>query len=116
MTERPFKRRPFYWDDWNIDHATRHGVSQEESEYAVRNLKPPYPLHLPEGKYLVWGRTSAGRYIQVILVERNADQIDYKRLTLREIEEIDRCPEPLLYIIHARELAGREKSKLRRKR
>jgi hypothetical protein len=61
-------------------------------------------------------KTAEGRYLQVIYVVRSDEDIDYERLSLADMIELTDSEEPVLYIIHARELTAREKAKLRRTR
>jgi hypothetical protein len=56
----------FRWNDWNLDHATRHGVAPEESEHVVRFATRPYPRRHGAGKWLVVGRGAGGRIVQVV--------------------------------------------------
>jgi uncharacterized DUF497 family protein len=82
----------FRWNEWNVDHLARHGVSPEEAEQVVRGGQP---LYRGDGKYLVQGRGSGGRWLQVIYVfDDNGD----------------------LYVIHSRPMTDREKRRRRRKR
>jgi uncharacterized DUF497 family protein len=86
---------PFRWNDWNLEHATKHDVSPIEAEHVVRNAGPPYPRSEGDGKWGVWGRGFSGRFVQVIYL-------------------ID--ADGTLYIIHARPLIDREKRRYRRRR
>jgi uncharacterized DUF497 family protein len=58
----------FRWNEWNLDHATRHGVTVAEIESVVLNARSPYPQKIGDGKKLVIGRGNGGRFIQVIYV------------------------------------------------
>ena len=33
----------FRWNEWNLDHVSKHGVTPDEAEYVVRNARRPYP-------------------------------------------------------------------------
>jgi uncharacterized DUF497 family protein len=85
----------FRWNDWNVEHIQEHGVDPEEAEMVVTLAEPPFPLFRGDGKWLVWGPGWGGRLLQVVFV---IDQDDS------------------LYIIHARPLTERERSRLRRRR
>lgn len=85
----------FRWNEWNLDHVDRHGVDPFEAEYVVTHATPPYPRFIGDGKWLVWGQTWAGRYLQIIYI------IDL---------------DETFYVIHARPLAEVEKRRLRRRR
>ena len=58
----------FKWNDWNSEHATKHGVSVEEAEYVVRNAHRPYPFRIGNDKWQVVGRGVGDRFVQVIYV------------------------------------------------
>jgi uncharacterized DUF497 family protein len=85
---------PFRWNDWNLDHATKHGVSPEEAETVVEAASAPYPEQIGDGKIRVIGRGIGGRLVQVIYVV--------------DVDET-------LYIIHARPLTELEKRRYRRR-
>jgi len=80
----------FRWNDWNLDHATRHGVAPLEAEAIVRRGPA---RHAGDNKYRVRGRGVGGRWLQVIYVIEQNRQI---------------------YVLHARPLTDREKRQLRR--
>ena len=81
----------FRWNTWNIEHLAQHGVSPEEAEQVVRGARP---LYRGDGKYLVQGRGSGGRWLQVIYVLDDDGTI---------------------FVIHSRPLTDREKRRWRRK-
>ena len=58
----------FRWNEWNLEHATKHGVSIAEIESVVRDVKRPYPMKKGDGKWVVIGRGNGGRFIEVIFV------------------------------------------------
>ena len=55
----------FNWDFWNIDHLARHGVSPSEAEFVCRGNS--IVVRGREGRYLVYGRTDAGRYLFIVI-------------------------------------------------
>jgi len=85
----------FRWNEWNIDHTGKHGVTPDEAERVILGAKRPYPSYEGDGRFLVRGRGAGGRFVQVIYV-------------------IDDDGETL-YVIHARPLNDREKRRLRRR-
>lgn len=85
----------FRWNIANIEHIARHGIEPVEAQDVVEHAKPPYPRARPDDKYLIWGRTSAGRLLQVVFV-------------------LD--PDATIYVIHARPLTAREKHQLARRK
>lgn len=84
----------FRWNEWNIEHLWRHGVSPEEAETLVRTAKRPFPKHRGDGRWLAWGRGFGGRLLQAVFV-------------------ID--PKNRVYVIHARPLNEAEKQRFRRR-
>jgi uncharacterized DUF497 family protein len=86
-------QRPFRWNADNVRHVGEHGVWPEEAEHVVRRATRPFPRHIGNGKYLVWGQTAQGTYLQVIFVF---------------------SPPEMIYVIHARPMNWREKQRLRR--
>ena len=84
----------FRWNDWNLQHATAHGISVSEAEYVANSARAPFPDACGDDKWRVWGPTSSGRLVQVIYVVDDDDTF---------------------YIIHARPLNEREKKRLRRR-
>jgi len=85
----------FRWNAWNLEHATRHGVSPEEAERVVERARRPYPLHRGDGKWLAVGRGAAGEFVQVVYL------LDPDGATV--------------YVIHARPLTDAEKRRHRRR-
>ena len=84
----------FRWNDWNLEHATQHGVRPEEAEAVVETAQPPFPQQLGDDKLLVIGRGIVGRFVQVIYL----------------LDE-----DGAVYIIHAMPLNDRQKKRLRRR-
>jgi uncharacterized DUF497 family protein len=69
-------------------------VEPAEAEEVVRGARPPYPLASADEKFLVWGPTAEGRFLQVVFVMDEEDSV---------------------FIIHARPLTDKEKKLYRRK-
>ena len=85
----------FRWNDWNREHATKHGCRVQEIESVVESAEPPYPQRREDDRWLVMGRGAGGRFIQVIYVY---------------------SPPKVVYVIHARPLTETEKRRYRRRR
>jgi uncharacterized DUF497 family protein len=101
----------FIWDDANAEHATRHGVSIEEIEYVVTHARSPWPMPQGDNKFIVWGRTEAGSYVQVVYVlESSAVGIDYSEVDLLELADAGDG----IYAIHAMRLTEDQKRNYRR--
>ena len=58
----------FRWNDWNREHATKHGCTIQEIEFVVRHAGRGFPRKIGDGKRLVVGRTPSGEFIRVIFV------------------------------------------------
>ncbi|MGO8745340.1 MAG: hypothetical protein ACLQNE_05070 [Thermoguttaceae bacterium] len=84
----------FRWNEWNVEHIAEHGVSPVEAERVVEAARRPYPLARPDDKWLVIGRGSGGRWLQVVYVL---------------------SPEDTVFVIHARPLTDREKRRQRKR-
>jgi uncharacterized DUF497 family protein len=84
----------FRWNEWNESHISAHGVEPEEAEEVVRRARSPYPLASAGEKFLVWGPTAEGKFLQVVFVVDEEDSV---------------------FIIHARPLTEREKKRYRRR-
>ena len=81
----------FRWNDWNVEHIARHGVTTFEAEYVVNRGG----ARREGDRYVVRGQTDAGRWLQVAYI-------------------FD--PPGVVYVIHARPLTDREKRTNRRRR
>src|SRR5262245_41624964 len=108
----------FLWSKRNTEHIAKHHVARREAEEVVRSGRAPYPQPLGDDKYAVWGPTLAGRFLQVVLVYAELEDIEwdeyeelelYDRLALEEGDEAVR-------VVHARDLTDPEKRQLRRRR
>jgi uncharacterized DUF497 family protein len=103
------------WDEWNIDHLSRHGVTPVEAEFVIEHIEAPWPERKGEDKLLVWGPTAVGRLLQVIFVLRTPDEVEFESLTIdqwADLNESDR----IVYIVHAMELTPAMKRQYRKRR
>jgi uncharacterized DUF497 family protein len=106
----------FSWDDINREHVAKHGVSQEEAEDVIRNAQPPFPEAIDDEKWAVWGRTVAGRYLQVIYVLKPADNVAYESVAVADWMSIEAgTAAEVVRVIHAMDLTPRMKKRLRRR-
>jgi uncharacterized DUF497 family protein len=88
-------RYEFRWNDWNVEHIARHGVTPQDAEFVVEHARPPYPEKRDDGRWYVTGQARDGTYLQVSYI-------------------FD--PKDVVYVIHARPLTDREKRRYRRRR
>ena len=58
----------FRWNQWNLDNATKHGVTPAEAEHVVRTASRPYPRRQDGGKWIVVGRGNSDRGVEVLFV------------------------------------------------
>lgn len=83
------------WNEWNVAHVARHGVTPEEAEEALSETRAPFPRRTGGDEWLTWAPARSGRLLQVVFV-----------LDRRE------C----VFVIHARPLTERERRLFRRRR
>jgi uncharacterized protein len=76
----------FEWDEENIDHIGRHGVSPEEVEEAC--YERPFVLKGREGLYLVYSQTMDGRYLLVVTRYRGNGKI--RVITARDMTDAEK--------------------------
>lgn len=84
------KFNTYEWDSRNTFHILRHGVIPNEVEEACHNN--PLAIRTKEGRYLVLGRSDAGRYLSIVVVPKGkgvvrvitARDMDYKERNLFE--------------------------------
>jgi len=105
----------FLWDAKNVEHIGEHNVAPEEAEHVVRNAARPYPKPMPRDKWLVWGQTGAGRYLQVVYVERDADGVEADELSAAAMAALMEDDADFIYVIHAMELTRQTKHRHKRK-
>jgi hypothetical protein len=58
--------REFQWIEWNHQHATIHGCTIEEIEHVVRNPVRGFPRRGSQEKWIVNGRGTGDRAIEVV--------------------------------------------------
>jgi len=105
----------FAWDEWNVDHIGRRRVTPVEAEDVVRNAEEPWPDQKGDDKLVVWGPTRAGRLLQVIVVLKRPDEVEFESLTIEEWSDLGE-DDPLVYVVHAMDLTPAMKTIYRRRR
>jgi hypothetical protein len=102
----------YQWRIGNREHLAKHSVTEEEAEYVIGHARAPFPRAIEDQKRIVWGRTQAGRYLQVIFIYLEDDEVDYESLTFAErLRFTD--GEEVMMVIHARDLTPDQKSQYR---
>jgi uncharacterized DUF497 family protein len=105
----------FAWDDRNVEHIARHGISPREAEHVVRHAQKPWPEQKGDDKLLVWGANQRGKLLQVIFTLKHPDELEFESLTAEQWAELDDDDE-VIYVIHAMPLTESMKRKYRRRR
>ena len=99
----------FAWDDWNTKHVRKHGSNRADTEYVVRNARNPFPREIGDDKYLVWGRTRSGRYLQVIFVIKLPEDLEFESLSMLDWTAIiDSGAAAAVYVCHAMPMSARQ--------
>jgi len=62
------------WDDWNITHIVRHGVTEAEVDDVILD-RASLRLRSRAGTYVVLGLTSGGRYLFVVAAPEPGGQV-----------------------------------------
>jgi len=62
----------FRWNEWNLEHATKHGCTVAEIESLLQRRINGFPKKSGDEKFMVEGRGIGDRMIRVIYV-RDAD-------------------------------------------
>jgi len=107
----------FSWDDANRDHVARHAVSPDEAAAVVRAAEAPFPQTIEDDKFVVWGATESGRYLQVIYVLKTPDEVSYESLAVEDWIDVEAGEvTELIRVIHAMELTPAMKRRLRKRR
>ncbi len=66
---------------------------------------------------MVWGQTSRGRYLQVIIVFKAPEELDYETLTAQQWAEVASTGvRRVVRVIHAMDLTDAMKRNLRKRR
>ena len=105
----------FAWDEWNIDHLSRHNVTPAEAELVIETAEPPWPEQKGEEKLLVWGPTEVGRLLQVIFVLKAPDEVEFESLTIEQWADLDDA-DRVIYVVHAMDLTPAMKRLYRKRR
>jgi len=81
-----FRVRELLWDDWNEEHIDRHHVTRSEVEDVW--FANPWGLRGKNRTRTVYGQTSEGRYLLVILGDRGTGL--YYPITARDMTQSER--------------------------
>jgi uncharacterized DUF497 family protein len=78
--------RGILWDDENLEHVARHGVAAEEVEEALAGR--PFVLRSRDGRYLVYGSSTEGRFLFIVCVRKGGGLV--RPLTARDMTEVEK--------------------------
>ena len=96
----------FRWNDWNLEHATKHGCTVPEIEMVIgRELRYGRAKKIGDGKWGVQGRGTGSRMIECVFV-----------YDLRRDEEVEEHAKSTIYVIHAMPLTLRRRRRGKRGR
>lgn len=84
--ERRWGIRDFQWDDANEEHIARHGVTPAEAEELFFGRFELRRSRL--GRYLVLGRSAAGRHLAVVIDKLGAGWV--RVVTARDMSGAER--------------------------
>ena len=92
----------FAWDRWNREHVKKHGSTAKDAKYVVQRAEPPFPREIGGDKYLVWGRTETGNYLEVIFAFKRTENLEFGDLDFLDWGTVINQPETIsIYICHA---------------
>ena len=80
------KFKAYEWDGNNVSHILNHAVSPNEVEEACYDN--PLIFRGKESRYLVYGRSGAGRYLFIALADKGHGVV--RVITARDMEDKDR--------------------------
>jgi hypothetical protein len=107
----------FAWDEMNRDHIAEHNVTPDEAMFVIENARSPFPQEVGDGKRRVWGATMADRWLQVIYVLKNQDEIAFESVDPLDWAKLQDAPgAKIVRVIHAMDLTADMKRQLRRRR
>jgi uncharacterized DUF497 family protein len=94
----------FSWNEWNVTHISKHGVTPAEAEHVVQTASRPFPRKAAGGRWLVHGQTDAGRWLRVVYVKPADEDVDLESLALADLIAFSDGDAEVVYVIHAMDL------------
>lgn len=92
----------FAWDDWNKEHVTKQGSNAADAKYIITHAQEPFPREIGDGKFLIWGQTASGAYLQVVFAFVLPEKLRFSDLDLMDWSAIIDYPGTVaIYICHA---------------
>jgi hypothetical protein len=81
-----------------------------------RTCRAPYPEYIGTGKWRVIGKTDLGRWLQVIFVYPEDEQVELDSLSISDLPFFMSGEAQVVCVIHSRELTHAEKKRSRKRR
>src|SRR5947209_4510461 len=107
--------RIYSWDQANVEHIGKHGVTPWESQYLVDHARPPFPEYRGNGRFMVRGKTRDGRWLQVVFALLKDDEVDVDSLEPHDVAAFSDGEAQVVRVVHARELTHAEKHQARKR-
>jgi hypothetical protein len=105
----------FAWDSWSKEHVKKHGSSARDAKYVVNHAREPFPREIGDDKYLVWGQTAAGGYLQVVFAFKLPEDLSFQDLDLLDWATVIDYPGTVsIYICHAMPMIEKQIRQLRK--
>ena len=99
----------FAWEDWNRKHVTKHGSNAADAKYVIEHAANPFPREIGDEKYLVWGQTGSGQYLQVIFAFKLPEELEFIDLEFLDWGTVIDYPGTVsIYICHAMPMSARQ--------
>ena len=76
----------FVWDEGNVSHIAKHGVTPDEVEEALSDA--PVVFRGRDGRYLAHGRTEGGRLLFVVYATTSRGKI--RAITARDMRDSEK--------------------------
>ena len=80
-------RATFLWDDENIAHVARHGITTAECERIVNDPRNVEDRSDSTGRPIRFGSTKAGRYLAVVYEQRQDEPWTVRVTTAYDVEQ-----------------------------
>lgn len=105
----------FAWDDWNKEHVKKHGSTAKDAKHVIEHAETPFPREIGDGKYLVWGQSASGEYLEVIFAFRLSEDLAFPDLDLLDWGTLIDYPATVsIYICHAMPMQEKQLRQYRR--
>ena len=105
----------FAWDQWNKEHVENHGSNAKDAKYIIEHAQAPFPREIGGDKYLVWGQTASGEYLEVVFAFKIPEELAFFDLDLLDWGMMIDFPATVsIYICHAMPMKEKQLRQYRR--